>query len=184
MRRWLIAPHPAQPINKQNASAMALPSLDSKRASAYQMRGITWFWPGRFALGKLGLIGGLPDKGKGLISADIIARCTTGGEWPCGEGNAPKGSVIWFTAEDDIEDTVVPRLVSAGAELDRVHIIGMAKNPDGSPRMFNLATDLPLLRTKIEEVGDVVLDQRFRSSNHIRPPCRACRPRCERRAPD
>ena len=28
------------------------------------------------------------------------------------------------------------------------------------------------------------LDQRFRSSNHIRPPCRAYRPRCERRAPD
>ena len=33
--------------------------------------------------------------------------------------------------------------------------------------------------------GDVdYLDQRFRSSNHIRPPCRAYRPRCERRAPD
>jgi NADP-dependent 3-hydroxy acid dehydrogenase YdfG len=29
-----------------------------------------------------------------------------------------------------------------------------------------------------------ILDQRFRSSNHIRPPCRAYRPRCERRAPD
>jgi putative DNA primase/helicase len=28
------------------------------------------------------------------------------------------------------------------------------------------------------------VDQRFRSSNHIRPPCRAYRPRCERRAPD
>jgi putative DNA primase/helicase len=133
------------------------PSLDSKRASAYQIRGITWFWPGRLALGKLGLIGGLPDKGKGLISADIIARCTTGGEWPCGEGAAPKGNVIWFTAEDDIEDTVVPRLVSAGADLDRIHIVGMAKTPDGTPRMFNLATDLPLLRSKIEEIGDVVL---------------------------
>src|SRR5580704_4973334 len=29
-----------------------------------------------------------------------------------------------------------------------------------------------------------LLEQRFRSSNHIRPPCRAYRPRCERRAPD
>ena len=133
------------------------PSLDSKRASAYQIRGITWFWPGRFALGKLGLLGGLPDKGKGLISADIIGRCTTGGEWPCKEGTAPKGNVIWFTAEDDIEDTVVPRLVAGGADVERVHIIGMAKNPDGSPRMFNLATDLPLLQSKIEEIGDVVL---------------------------
>ena len=39
------------------------------------------------------------DKGKGLISADIIARCTTGADWPLGEGKAPKGNVIWFTAE-------------------------------------------------------------------------------------
>ena len=30
--------------------------------------------------------------------------------------------------------------------------------------------------------GNADLDQRFRSSNHIRPPCRAYRPRCERRA--
>jgi hypothetical protein len=131
--------------------------LDSKKASAYAIRGISWFWPGRFALGKLGLIGGLPDKGKGLISADIIARSTTGAEWPCNEGNAPIGNVIWFTAEDDIEDTVIPRLVAAGADLDRVEIVGMAKNADGTPRMFNLATDLPLLRSKIDEVGNVTL---------------------------
>ena len=131
--------------------------LDSKKASAYAIRGINWFWPGRFALGKLGLIGGLPDKGKGLISADIIARSTTAAEWPCNEGKAPLGNVIWFTAEDDIEDTVIPRLVAAGADLDRVEIVGMAKNADGTPRMFNLATDLPLLRGKIDEVGKVAL---------------------------
>lgn len=67
----------------------------------------------------------------------------------------PKGNVILFTAEDDIEDTVIPRLVAAGADLDRVHIIGMTKNPDGKARMFNLATDLQLLKEKIEKVGDV-----------------------------
>jgi AAA domain len=133
------------------------PALDTTRATGFAMRGISWFWPGRFALGKLGLIGGLPDKGKGLISADIIARCTNSAEWPCGEGRAPQGDVIWFTAEDDIEDTVIPRLAAAGADLARVHIVGMARNPNGSPRMFNLATDLPLLARKIEEIGTVAL---------------------------
>jgi AAA domain len=131
-------------------------ALESTTASAFSMRAIRWFWPERFALGKLGLIGGLPDKGKGLISADIIARCTTGADWPCNEGRAPQGNVIWFTAEDDIEDTVIPRLVAAGADLKRVHIVGMTKNANGT-RMFNLATDLPLLEQKLEQVGDVVL---------------------------
>lgn len=130
--------------------------LESTRASEFSMRAIRWFWPGRFALGKLGLIGGLPDKGKGLISADIIARCTTGAEWPCNEGRAPQGNVIWFTAEDDNEDTVIPRLAAAGADLKRVHIVGMTKNANGT-RMFNLATDLPLLEQKLEQIGDVVL---------------------------
>jgi hypothetical protein len=102
---------------------------------------------------QIGLIGGLPDKGKGLISADIIARCTTGADWPCNEGRAAQGDVVWFTAEDNIEDTVVPRLAAAGAERSRVHIVGMARNRDGSPRMFNLATD-PLQGAK-KELGVV-----------------------------
>jgi hypothetical protein len=131
--------------------------LQTAAASAFRMRGVRWFWRDRFALGKLGLIGGLPDKGKGLISADMIARATSGSAWPCNEGIAPKGSVIWFTAEDDIEDTIIPRLVAAGADLDRVHIVRMTRNPDGSERMFNLITDLPLLKTKIDEIDDVVL---------------------------
>jgi hypothetical protein len=143
----------AKPARK----AQPKPELETTRASKFSVRAVRWFWPGRFALGKLGLVGGLPDKGKGLKSADIIARCTRGSEWPCNEGKAPLGSVIWFTAEDDIEDTVIPRLVAAGADLERVHIVGMANNPDGAPRMFNLATDLELLRQKIAEVGDVVL---------------------------
>jgi len=131
--------------------------LDSALASTFQMRGIRWLWSGRFAMGKLGLIGGLPDKGKGLISADMIARTTKGAQWPCNEGEAPKGNVILFTAEDDISDTVIPRLTAAGAELERVHIIGMARDPNGSPRMFNLATDLPLLQQKLDEIGGVTL---------------------------
>ena len=30
----------------------SLPELASAKASSYKMRGITWFWPGRFALGR------------------------------------------------------------------------------------------------------------------------------------
>jgi hypothetical protein len=153
-------PSPAKPALKVVArvdGGILPPELESRAASSYTMRAISWFWPDRFARGKLGLIGGLPDKGKGLISCDIIARCTTGGGWPCNEGAAASGNVIYFTAEDTIEDTIIPRLAAAGADLDRVHIIGMTKNQDGSPRMFNLATDLPRLLKKIEEVGDVVL---------------------------
>ena len=58
--------HVTRPAPAKPNGGARVPSLDSTKASAYAIRGITWFWPGRFALGKLGLIGGLPDKGKGL----------------------------------------------------------------------------------------------------------------------
>jgi putative DNA primase/helicase len=110
-------------------------NLNSLRASKVAMSAITWMWPERFAVGKLGLLAGLPD-----------------------EGIAPKGNVILLTAEDDLSDTVVPRLMAAGADLERVEIITMVKSASGE-RMFNLIDDLDLLRKKIDEIGDVVMVQ-------------------------
>ena len=59
----------------------------------------------------------------------------------------------------------------------------------GSPSGVEVRVSAPVLGTFILIVRSSkrpvdLLDQRFRSSNHIRPPCRAYRPRCERRAPD
>jgi putative DNA primase/helicase len=81
---------------------------------------------------------------------------TRGSEWPCNEGRAPQGNVVSLSAEDDPRDTVVPRLLAAGADLERIEIVNMAR--DGSKRrMFSLVTDLALLRQKIVEVGNVKL---------------------------
>jgi hypothetical protein len=143
-------------INEKIDKALEI-VLETRLASSFKPRAIRWLWPDRFALGKLGLIGGLPDKGKGLISCDLFACVTADNPLPCGEGHAPQGDVIYFTAEDDIEDTVIPRLMAAGVNLDRVHIVQMARLSNGSTRTFNMVTDLPALKAKIEEVGNVVL---------------------------
>jgi putative DNA primase/helicase len=133
------------------------PKLRSKRASQYEMQALEWLWRYRVAKGALNVLAGLPDKSKGLTWCNIVARVTIGGVWPADEGRAPKGNVIIFSAEDDIARTVIPRLAAAGADLERVEIIEMMGNPDGSDRMFNLVTDLPALKAKLQEVGDVVL---------------------------
>jgi hypothetical protein len=94
--------------------------LDSARASSFTPKSISWLWPNRFALGKLGLIAGLPDEGKGQVFANMAATVTKGGTWPCGEGEAPKGNVLMLSAEDDIADTVVPRLKAAATIMRSV----------------------------------------------------------------
>jgi len=133
-------------------------TLHSARASSFEMKAIQWLWPGRYALGKLGLLVGLPDEGKGQVFCDMAARVTQGWDWPCGEGKAPKGNVILLTAEDDINDTIVPRLVAAGADLDSIEIVKMVQDSK-KERMFSLVTDLSLLFEKIKRVGDVKLVQ-------------------------
>jgi putative DNA primase/helicase len=55
----------------------------------------------------------------------------------------------------------VPRLVAAGAALDRIEIVQMVHDRDVKDgrerrRMFSLANDLELLRQKIEQLGDVI----------------------------
>jgi DNA polymerase I len=137
-------------------AAQSSGALISARASTFEMTAFDWLWEGRFAFGKLSLIVGLPDEGKGQFLSYLSAQLTTAGAWPCNEGQAPLGNVLMFTDEDDPHDTVRPRLEAAGADCDRVELVRMVHDND-KDRIFNLMTDLGLLRQKIIEIGDVKL---------------------------
>jgi putative DNA primase/helicase len=124
-----------------------------------EMTGIEWLWPNRFAIGKLGIIAGLPDEGKGQITCDMIAWITTidgDKNWPCNEGKAPHANVILASAEDDFSDTIKPRLASAGADMSRIRFVDCVYERD-KDRMFSLITDLQLLHKEIIEFGNVGL---------------------------
>ena len=87
----------------------------------------------------------------------VAATISMGGEWPCGEGAAPQGSIIILSAEDGIADTIVPRLHAAGADLGRVHVISAVREETGGRRSFSLQTDLSLLEQEVRRLGDVSL---------------------------
>ena len=84
-----------------------------------------------------------------------MPRLTNAVEFPCGEGAAPQGNVIWFNAEDSANDTVIPRLIAAGADLRRVKFVNGARI-GGKSKTFSLVTDLELLRKAITRIGNVV----------------------------
>ena len=69
------------------------------------------------------------------------------------------GSVVFLCAEDGgASDTIVPRLMAAGADLNKVHIVTAVRSDDGKARRaFNLQSDLEHLEAKIREIGDVRL---------------------------
>ena len=138
-------------------------NLEFLHAAEVKMEAIDWLWPGRFALGKLGILAGLPDEGKSSLLCYIAGRLTNPKlAWPNAEGYATKhGTVLLLTCEDSPADTLVPRLAAADADLDRIEIIQMVHDCDVKDgrerrRMFSLAEDLDLLRRKIEKLDDVV----------------------------
>lgn len=131
--------------------------LVSRPAAKIPPEQISWLWNGRLARGKHTCIAGEPDAGKSQLSIAIIAKLTTAGEWPCDEGQAPLGNVIILNAEDGAADTIVPRLMAAGADLRRAHIVSVIRNADGTGRSLDLQSDLGLLEQKIRQIGDVLL---------------------------
>jgi AAA domain-containing protein len=121
---------------------------------------IEWLWPDRFALGKIGMIAGEGAGGKSQITIDMAARITTGREWPNDEGIAPTGNVIFLSAEDDLKDTLVPRLMAAGADLAHVFFVDAVKDTPalGSRRrLFNVTKDVARLCEAIDRIGNVRL---------------------------
>jgi putative DNA primase/helicase len=91
------------------------------RASSVVPRAVEWLWPGRVPLGKLTTFAGVKGMGKTFVLCDITARVTRGSDWPGAGGEcAAPGQVLFISGEDDPEDTLVPRLIELGADLDRV----------------------------------------------------------------
>lgn len=132
--------------------------LISHRASELEPEKLIWVWPGRIPEGKLVLLGGPPGLGKSQLTAFMSATVSNGGHWPCGEGSTLPGDVIFMSAEDGITDTIVPRLMAAGANRDRVHIVSAATKPDGTGRKtFSLKTDVDLLEEMAKKIGTVRL---------------------------
>ena len=104
---------------------------------------VRWLWPSWLALGKLAILAGAPGTGKTTIALAVAATVTTGTHWPDGT-RAPLGDVLVWSGEDDAADTLLPRLLAAGADKSRVYFIGNVRAA-GEVRPFDPATDMPAL---------------------------------------
>jgi putative DNA primase/helicase len=158
-RRAMPAGVMVQRTNGHDTTAkQPLSRLVTIHASDVKPRNIDFIWPGRLAKGKHTCIAGEGGLGKSQLLGNVTATLTTGALWPCDEGRAPLVSVIVLSAEDGVGDVLVPRLIAAGADLNRVHIVKAIRTQDGKgERRFSLQEDLQELEKKIAEIGDIGL---------------------------
>ena len=114
-----------------------------------------WLWQYWLAMGKLHILAGAPGQGKTTIALAMAATITIGGRWPDGSRCAPGNVLIW-SGEDDPADTLVPRLMAAGADRARCFFIEGARR-DGEVVPFVPARDLGQLLEAIEKIGGISL---------------------------
>src|SRR5262245_32363081 len=140
---------------KQQSNGGSNATAEFDRCADTEMTRVNWLWSNHLARGKLTMLCGDSTLGKSQISISLTAALTRTGEWPDGD-LAPIGSVIILSAEDAINDTIVPRLAAAGADLSRVCCLKCVR-VEGKAQSFNIQTNMHLIANKVSEVGDVAL---------------------------
>ena len=117
-------------------------------ASSIRVRPVRWHWKDRLAIGTLSLLGGREGVGK-TLAAYTLAASTTRGTLPGINYGVPR-SVIVAATEDSWAHTIVPRLMAAGADLDRVFRVEVIDS-EGIGTTLSLPRDLSDLERATEQ---------------------------------
>lgn len=91
--------------------------------SAVTQRKVEWLWYPYIPYGKLTILQGDPGEGKSTFMLNVAALLSRGRKMPDGFKVPEPQQVVYQTAEDNLSDTVKPRLVAAGADCDRIAYI-------------------------------------------------------------
>jgi hypothetical protein len=132
-QRDVVAIRPVVPL------AEVLETID---LSEVRTRPIDWLWRGYIPLRKVTILDGDPGLGKSTLLLDLACRGSIGGLSPTGELLGDAFTTVYVTVEDDAEDTILPRILKAGGDPSRFHLLRKLSLPDQIDRLEATATSL------------------------------------------
>ncbi len=122
---------------------------------------VDWLWTGRVPLGMITMFAGDPKLGKSYVSLAMAAALSRGLPLPMSDRPDQPGSTILMSAEDDPTRTIVPRLIAAGADLTKVHVLESVILANGSETLPSLRADIDAITAGAARLGDcrlIVID--------------------------
>jgi len=115
---------------------------------------INWLWNNGLQVGVLNLLAGRSGGGKSTIAVSWCATVTRGGQWPDGHTCRTPGRTVYWSGEDGIKDTLLPRFIAADGDRAKMSFVeGVRTGEDKRP--FDPAVDMPMLARAVEKLGDV-----------------------------
>jgi len=133
-------------------------NINYRIAADITIKPIDWLWEKRFAKGKISFISGDAGVGKSQLTANMAAIITQGNNWP-DQTKCNPGNVIFLSAEDNAEDTLVPRLMAAGADLQKIALIDSVKrliaNENSIEDLFDINADIAELNNFLASMQGV-----------------------------
>lgn len=119
-----------------------------------------WLWDGIIPLGTLALFAGRGGEGKSSFALHLAAKLNAGGLE--GDFRGQPHAVLIAALEDDWGTIMKPRLVAAGADLNKTFKLGIAATVDETTRetVPTLPMDTDLIKQAIIQTGArmVILD--------------------------
>ncbi|MFC7301004.1 AAA family ATPase [Cognatiluteimonas weifangensis] len=134
---------------------LAASTVNLLRADNVKPEPINWLWPGYLAEGKFHILAGDPGCGKTTAACSLGAIITRGGQWP-DKGQSPVGDVLIWSGEDDIANTLVPRIMACGGDRSRVHFID-GTTIGGERQPFDPALHIGLLESALDQLPAIKL---------------------------
>jgi hypothetical protein len=125
------------------------------RGGRFTPKKINWLWDGWLARGKYHVLAGPKGAGKSSVCYSLAATVSVGGLWPDGT-TAARGDILIWSAEDDFEDTILPRFMIAGGDRNRLVHIGPVDEETGV-RPFDPSRDIRRLQAAVKQLPDLKL---------------------------
>jgi putative DNA primase/helicase len=114
---------------------------------------VSWAWRHWLQYNAFNLLAGQSTAGKSTVALSFSATITTGGLWPDGTP-AQQGCVLFWSGEDGIDDTLLPRFLASGGDPRFIHFIG-GVTTNGKKRSFDPSSDMPELAEAARALGNV-----------------------------
>lgn len=133
----------------RNEPPVARRRVTFTRASAIEAEVVQWAWQDRVPLGALTIIAGQPGLGKSTTTIYLGAAISRGTLE--GSLHGQPAHVLYVTLEDHLASVVRPRLEAAGADLDRVELIGVVV--EDHAELVTLPGDLPAIEEHATRIG-------------------------------